>query len=94
MVVIYLPPLSRYQELKSEEERITKELAELSGKIEKLEKERELLQNDVRYLEKVIRKEMGLVRPGEVVYRVVEKSEGAPSQTDSDAPVQVIQEFH
>lgn len=68
---IYFPTLSRYRELKMEEDRMAKELFELDSKIKALQEERDLLQNDLEYLEKVIRKELGLVKPGEMVYKFV-----------------------
>ena len=74
----YFPTLTRYQDLKEEEERISKELAELDIKITQLTEERDLLKNDVAYLEKVIRQELGLVKPGEIVYKFV--AEEVPSE--------------
>lgn len=76
----YLPGLSRYHELRLEEERLTRELAELDREIEVLQEEKGLLQNDLAYLEKVIREELGLVKPGETVYKLVpEKGEDVRS---------------
>jgi len=67
----YLPGLSRLQELRLEEERLGRELAELDREIRALQEEKELLQKDQAYLEKVIREELGLVKPGEMVYKLV-----------------------
>lgn len=86
LTAIYLPPLSRYRELKMEEELLARNLKELAAKITKLEEERDLLKNDVRYLERVIREEMGLVRPGESVYKIVEK--GASKNSAKDTTVE------
>ena len=68
---IYFPALSHYRDLKLEEERISRELTELDAKIEALKEERGLLKNDVGYLEKVIHEELGLVKPGEIIYKFV-----------------------
>ncbi len=76
----YFPTLSKYRDLKEEEERISAELAALDGKITKLTEERDLLKNDVAYLEKVIREELGLVKPGEIVYKFVPEEQ--PSETE------------
>lgn len=70
-VIFYLPGLSRYHELKTEEERLTRQLHEIEAQIAKLEEEKSLLQNDVAYLEKTIRDELGLVKPGEMIYKLV-----------------------
>ncbi|MCM8775231.1 MAG: septum formation initiator family protein [Candidatus Omnitrophica bacterium] len=81
---IYFPVLSRYRELKIEEEKITQELEDLDRKIRALTEERNLLRNDVTYLEKVVREELGLVKPGEIVYKLVPDETPAPSQAGMD----------
>lgn len=68
---LYLPGLSHYQELHLEEERISGELADLKRQIKSLQEEKDLLEKDQAYLEKVIREELGLVKPGEMVYKIV-----------------------
>lgn len=68
---IYFPALSRYRELKTQEEKLTHDIADLDGRIETLLEERKLLKNDLNYLEKVIREEMGLVKPGEIIYKMI-----------------------
>ncbi len=78
---LYLPGLSRYQELHLEEERMSRELADLKRRIQSLEEEKSLLQKDRAYLEKVIREELGLVRPGEMVYKIVPEKKAVPSKT-------------
>ena len=65
---IYLPSYSRYRELKSEAERLDSQLKDLQAQVLALQKEKQLLRNDKGYLESVIREELGLVQPGEVVY--------------------------
>ncbi len=74
---VYLPIITRYRDLKSEEERISAELIVLDEKIRALEEERDLLKNDAEYVEKVIRNEFGLVKPGEVIYKFIPKEEFA-----------------
>lgn len=75
---LYLPGLSKLQELRLEEERLSKDLTDLNQRIQKLQEEKGLLQNDQDYLEKVIREELGLVRPGEMVYKLVPEKEEQP----------------
>jgi cell division protein FtsB len=70
---IYLPSITRYRELKSEEERLGQKIEEIDAKIKVLADERHLLQTDVAYLEKVIREELGFVKPGEIIYELVTK---------------------
>ena len=68
---LYLPGLSRYYELHQEEVHIEQELAKIEREIQTLQQEKKLLQSDRDYIEKVIREELGLVRPGEMVYKLV-----------------------
>lgn len=84
---LYLPGLSRFQELRLEEERLSRELAQLESQIKALREEKELLEKDQAYLEKVIREELGLVRPGEIVYKVVqENNPPVPKATVAERP--------
>jgi len=85
---IYLPSITRYRELKSEEERLTQKIREIDEQIKDLADERHLLQTDVAYLEKVIREELGFVKPGEIVYELVTaKNPSDPSKASSAGTV-------
>jgi cell division protein FtsB len=70
---IYLPSITRYRELKAEAERLSQKIHEIDAQIKTLADERNLLQTDIAYLEKVIREELGFVKPGEIVYELVTK---------------------
>ena len=84
---IYLPSITRYRELKSEEERLNQKIVEIDGQIKTLADERHLLQTDVAYLEKVIREELGFVKPGEIVYELVtKKNPSNPPPESSENP--------
>ncbi len=74
---IYLPSITRYRELKSEEDRLNQKIQEIDAQIKTLADERHLLQTDVAYLEKVIREELGFVKPGEIVYELITKKNPA-----------------
>ena len=87
---IYLPGLSHYRDLKARQEEIEKEILDLDTKLKSVKEERDLMKNDVEYLEKVIRDELGLVKPGEVVYKFVQDqpkkvAESAPEDDKSAA---------
>ena len=71
LAVIYLPSYTKYQELKREDEKLAENIQELQVQNDQLKKEAKLLQTDIKYLEKVLREELGLVKPGEVVYKFV-----------------------
>ncbi|MBI4711201.1 MAG: septum formation initiator family protein [Candidatus Omnitrophica bacterium] len=77
-----------YRELKSEENRLNQRIEEIDAQIKNLADERHLLQTDVAYLEKVIREELGFVKPGEIVYELItKKNPSGPSQASSAASV-------
>ena len=85
---IYLPSFTRYRELKTEEEHLSKKIQEIDAQIKILSDERHLLQTDVAYLEKVIREELGFVKPGEIVYELVTKKNPAnlsPGSSEASA---------
>lgn len=71
--IIYLPGLTQYLKLKRTETDLTAEISRLNREIEKLKQEERLLKTDVTHLERVMREELGLVKPGETVIKVVEE---------------------
>jgi len=71
ILFLFFPSISQFLELKHQEEGLSREIADLKVKIADLEREEHLIKNDLSYLEDVIRKELGLVKPGEIVYKVV-----------------------
>jgi len=77
---IYFPAISRYRELKIQEEKITHDISDLDQRIEGLLEERRLLKNDLNYLEKVIREELGLVKPGEIIYKMIPEAAKKPGE--------------
>jgi cell division protein FtsB len=79
--LIYLPGFSKYQELRRKESDITYEIERLQNISAKLAEEERLLQSDSEYLEKVARENLGRVRPGEVVYKILPAQPGAAQQT-------------
>lgn len=97
---VYFPSVSRYRELKLEEEKLTKRIEEIDTQIKTLSNERNLLQTDVTYLEKVIREELGFVKPGEIVYELITRKNPrnppstavAASSLNPGAPLKVVAE--
>ena len=68
---VYLPGISKYRDLKIKQDQLEDDFHSMEEKVKAIREERDLLKNDVQYLEKVIRDELGLVKPGEVVYKFV-----------------------
>lgn len=68
--LVFLPSYTRMQDLRQKNSEYKKEIANLKQQHAKLKRERILLEKDPIYLEKVAREKMGLIREGEVVYRM------------------------
>lgn len=83
IVFLYLPGLSKYLKLKQHEEKLNHEIAELKTKIAELKAEEHLIKTDVAHLEQVMRRELGLVKPGEVVYKL-KPEEKSPEEIPAD----------
>ena len=88
--IVYFPSYSRYRELKIEAEKLELQVQDLQKKIQELQTEKQLMRNDKSYLESVIRKELGLVEPGEVVYEFGANSARKPSPAAKPEQTQAV----
>lgn len=70
LVIIFLPSYSSMQDLKAKNAAYLEEIQQLEAKKEMLIEEKRKLLDDPVYLEKVAREKMGVVREGEVVYKM------------------------
>jgi cell division protein FtsB len=61
--------LLRIYELRQDKARIEKRLIEIRGENDNLKREVVALQSDRRYIERIARKDLGLVRSNEVIYQ-------------------------
>ncbi|MBI4358508.1 MAG: septum formation initiator family protein [Candidatus Omnitrophica bacterium] len=84
VAVIYLPGASKYLRLKRREVELSREIERLKIQIAELKKEEHLLKTDLARLEEVVREELGLIKPGEIVVKVVEEEipEAAVKETN------------
>ena len=71
ILVFFLPSYTQLQDLKQKNRDYEVRMRALKLENAKLLKEKNLLETDPHYLEKVGREKMGLVRKGEVIYRLV-----------------------
>ncbi len=78
--MVYLPGATKYLKLKRKETELTNEVSRLTTEIKNLKQEEHLMKTDLSRLEQVVREELGLVKPGEIVVKVVE--EEVPSAQD------------
>ena len=73
LAIVYMPGFTKYLKLKRKETELSTEIKRLNSEIKKLRDEEHLLKTDVSHLEQVVREELGLVKPGETVIKVVEE---------------------
>ena len=69
LFVVFLPGFSRLQELKEENRNLENRIDILKKANIELRKEKDKLENDPNYLEKVAREKLGMVRKGEIILR-------------------------
>ncbi len=67
LAYVYLPAAGRFSDIKSKLEATASEAKEGATELAKLSAEKEALENDPLYLEKVIRTDLRMVRPGETL---------------------------
>ena len=71
IVVIFLPPFARYQELRYKNKKLEERLESLKAENARLTEEKRLLETDINYVEKTAREKIGIVRKGEIVLKEV-----------------------
>ena len=71
ILIIFLPSYTKLQDLKQKNLDYEYQIRQLTMDNDRLREERRRLEQDPVYLERVAREKMGLVRDGEVVYKLV-----------------------
>ncbi|MFH1858565.1 MAG: septum formation initiator family protein [Candidatus Omnitrophota bacterium] len=71
LAIVYLPGLIELQELRATRDTLQQEVKRLHAENASLAREKELLTKDLSYVERVARRKMGVVRKGEVPYKVI-----------------------
>ncbi len=69
---IFLPSYTKLQDLKQKNADYSRQIEALKIRKIKLMEEKRLLESDPTYLEKIGREKMGLIRKGEVVYKITQ----------------------
>ena len=80
--VLYLPSYLQMQDLRHRNEVFQKRINDLEVENVKMAEERDRLKNDPEYFERVAREQMGLIKEGEVVYKVVPKGMKTPEPVE------------
>jgi len=70
ILLVFLPSYSQLQDLKQKNSDFSQKIEHLTRENAQLKEEKRRLEEDPVYLEKVAREKMGLVREGEVIYRI------------------------
>ena len=70
VLILFLPSYTKMQDLKQKNIDYRRQIEQLQQKSVELKEEKRRLENDPVYLEKVAREKMGLIREGEVVYKI------------------------
>ena len=74
VLAVFVPSYSNMQDLRARNSELLKRIEELKIKNIELVQEKKLLEEDPVYLERVAREKMGIVKEGEVVYRLMPSS--------------------
>ena len=68
---LFIPIFTRTHELREEKYSLNLQIEKIHGQNADIRREIELLETDSFVIEKIAREELGLTRPGEIVYKVV-----------------------
>lgn len=71
LLVIFFPGYCHMQELRQKNRDLEEKIKELQAENLKFSQERERLEKDPEYLERVGREKLGIVKKGEVVYKII-----------------------
>jgi cell division protein FtsB len=78
-ILVFIPSFTRMNDIRQRNRDYERQINELTAKNRELKEELRLLRDDPEYLEKVAREKMGLVRDGEVIYKIMPAADGADS---------------
>jgi len=76
ILIIFLPTFTKWQDLKQKDLDYKQRITDLEAENIRLKEEKQLLEENPDYLEKVARERMGLIREGEVIYHLTPAVEG------------------
>ena len=69
ILIFFLPVVTELQDKRAKIAKYEQEIEDLKLENERMKQEKNLLENDPVYLEKVAREKLGIVKKGEVIYR-------------------------
>jgi len=75
VILVFLPPFAKYQELQYKNRMLEEEIKETRRETKRLEEEKRRLLTDTAYIEKRARDKIGVVRNGEIVIKTVPRKQ-------------------
>ena len=78
--VLFLPSYTELQDLKQKNRDYDLQIRQLKEQNGNLVEEKRRLEEDPAYLEKVAREKMGLIKEGEVIYKILPANQEAPRE--------------
>ncbi|MDD4909735.1 MAG: septum formation initiator family protein [Candidatus Omnitrophica bacterium] len=72
LLIFFLPGYAKLQDLRQKNKELAEKIIELKNENKKLALERKRIEEDPVYLEKLAREKLGIVRKGEIVYKIEE----------------------
>jgi len=73
--LIFIKPFSKLRELNMKNKVLMEEMAHLKNVNEDLKKEKKALEEDLEFIEKRAREKMGVVKEGEIIYKIDREEE-------------------
>jgi len=70
LLAIFLPGYTRLQDVARENRKLEEEISRMEETVNTLMQEKERLESDITYIEKIAREKMGLVKEGERVIKI------------------------
>ena len=80
ILIVFLPSYTKLQDLRQKNSDYSRQIQQMTKENARLQEEKWRLEHDPVYLEKVAREKMGLVREGEVVYKMTPVTNKEESQ--------------
>ena len=75
ILIIFFPGYAKIQEMRQKNKKLESDIKKLKAENIALSLEKEKLETDPNYLEQVAREKLGIVKKGEIVYRLVPEGE-------------------
>ena len=75
---LFLPSYTELQDMKQKNRDYAQQIRQLKAQARNLVEEKRRLEEDPLYLEKVARDKMGLIKEGEVIYKLLPANQEAP----------------